>query len=108
MQKHLNEVLSSCTHYDFIVNHIVANDDFLSENLIQFYKDYVFFNWSSNDDIKLLDNIIYLYITEFNFSEYLHNHLDLENILPVFEVLVDIYNNYEKEKIKIVDNTIWI
>ncbi len=109
MQNHFTEVFDNCCNYDFIVSHNVANEDRLSQDLIQFYKDYVFFNWSSSDNIKALDNIIFRYITDNGFNIYIHNKfLESGDILPVFEVLLKLYNEYEKEKFKLFDNTIWI
>lgn len=109
MQKHFSEVLNNCCNYDFIVNYDVANGDSLSQDLIQFYKDYVFFNWSSTDNIRLLDMIIFKYITETNFNKYLHDkYLESGDILPVFEILSKLYNEYEQDKIKMIDTTIWI
>lgn len=109
MKDHLKEVLSSCKNYDFIVNYTIPVNDTLSQNLISFYQDYVFFNWSSSDNIKLLDIIIFTYITDQNFNEYVYNaYLESGDILPVFEVLVKLYSEYEDNKLKMVDSTIWI
>lgn len=109
MQNHSMEVFDNCCNYDFIVSYDVSNDNCLSQKLVQFYKDYVFFNWSSTSNIKSLDNIIYKYITDNDFKEYIYNkYLELEDILLVFEVLLKLYNEYEQEKIKLFDNTVWI
>lgn len=107
MKNHFNEVLESCKNYDFIVNYNAS--DCLSQNLISFYQEYVFFNWSSSDNIKLLDIIIFAYITDQKFNEFVYNtYLESVDILLVFEVLVKLYMEYEDNKLKMIDNTIWI
>lgn len=107
MEHHLKEVLDSCKNYDFIVNYNVS--DTVSQGLIKFYQDYVFFNWSSSKNIELLDTIIFTYITDQRFNEYVYNlYLKSGDIIPVFETLVKLYNEYEDSKFKMVDNTIWI
>ena len=109
MEHHLKEVLESCKNYDFIVNYNTPVNDTLSQSLISFYKDYVFFNWSSSDNIGLLDTIMYTYITDQKFNEYIYNaYSESGDILPVFELLAKLYKDYEENKFKIVDNTIWI
>lgn len=109
MKHHLKEVLSSCKNYDFIVNYDIPTSDKLLQSLIDFYQDYVFFNWSSSDNIKLLDTIIFTYITDQKFNEFVYNtYSDSGDFLPVFEFLVKLYKSYEDNKFKIVDNTVWI
>lgn len=109
MQNHFAEVLENCCNYDFIVNYDISCSDNLSQGLIKFYIDYVFFNWSSSENIKLLDTIIFTYITDNNFNEYIHNkYLETNDFLFVYEVLLKYYNDYEYTKIKMYNNTIWI
>lgn len=109
MQRHLSDVLSSCKNYDFIVNYNISANDDLSQCLIDFYQDYVFFNWSSSDSIRKLDIIIFTYLTDQKFNEYVCNiYLKSDEILLVFEDLVKLYNNYECDKLKMINNTIWI
>lgn len=109
MEHHLKEVLESCKNYDFIVNYSIPVNDTISQSLIKFYQDYVFFNWSSSDNIRLLDTIMYTYITDQKFNEYIYNlYSESGDILPVFELLAKLYNEYEENKFKMVNNTIWI
>lgn len=109
MQKHFKEVLDSCTNYDLIVNYNIPNNDKLSQILIKFYQDYVFFNWSSKDNIKLLDKILFTYIVDNDFNDYIHNEYEnADEFLPIFDILLKQYNKYQNEQMKLHDCTNWI
>lgn len=108
MNNHLKEVLENCVNYDFIINHITDNDE-LSKILIKFYQDYVFYNWSSIYNIKMLDTIIFEFINDSNFNSYMHDeYKDINGFMPVFDSLLEKYNKYQKEKLEKVDCTKWI
>jgi hypothetical protein len=109
MPKHIKEVLENCINYDVIVGYESSNNDCLTQILIKFYQDYVFYNWSSIDNIKILDTIIYEYIINNDFNNYLHDkYQGQEEILIVFDVLVELFNDFEKNKMKMIEETSWI
>ena len=109
MPKHIKEILENCINYDVIVGYESPNNDCLTQILIKFYQDYVFYNWSSIDNIKLLDTIIYEYIINNDFNNYLHDkYQGQEEILIVFDVLVELFNDFEKNKMKMIEETSWI
>lgn len=109
MSNHLKEVLENCLNYDTIVNYSTSDSDYLSQILIKYYQDYVFFNWSSVNNIKMLDTIVFTFIEDMDFNNYIHDkYKNINDFVPVFDILLEQYNNYQKEKLEIINYANWI
>lgn len=108
-QNHLDLILENCKYYDDIINYTPEENDKVTKDLIRYYQDFVFFNWNQGDKIKQLDIILNDYLKNRGFYQFIHNRFEeVGDVLPLYDVLVSLYNNYQIEAIKKVDNTKWI
>lgn len=107
--EHLNVILDNCKYYDTIINYTPTEQDLVTKDMIRYYQDYIFFNWDQLGKIKLLDEIMNEYLKNRKFYKYIQMHFREDNdFLPLYDVLVNLYNNYQVESIKKVDSTKWI
>lgn len=108
-QKHLQEVLNSCPHYDEIINYTPKEDNQISKEIIRYYQDYVFFNWDQMEKIKELDNILSEYVNNREFYNYVGNRFkEFGDVLPLFDELTNLYQDYLNESMKKIENTKWL
>lgn len=106
---HLDSVLDNCKYYDSIINYTPEENDQITKDIIRYYQDYVFFNWDKFENIKQLDIILNEYLKNHNFYKYIQVRFnEVGDFLPSYDSLVSIYNSYQIESIKKVDNTKWI
>jgi len=109
LKEHLDVILDNCEHYDDIINYTPNEYDELTKDMIRYYQDYIFFNWDQAEKIKLLDHIMNEYLKNIKFYKYLQARFQQTgDVLPLYDVIVNLYNNYQLEAMKKVDNTKWI
>ena len=109
LKEHLNVILDNCKYYDDIINYTPNEYDELTKDMIRYYQDYIFFNWDQSEKIKLLDHIMNEYLKDAKFYKYLQACFHQSgDVLPLYDVIVNLYNNYQLEAMKKVDNTKWI
>ena len=105
----LEDVLGACPNYDDIIGYIINDNDEISRNLINYYEDYVFLNFDDKNKINELDLILFEYINDKNFYRFIQNRFKYEgDVLPIFDELKKLYEEFKLEEIKIVDNAVWI
>lgn len=107
MEKALEEVLNNCFNYDEIINYNIKENDNVTKVLINYYQDYVFLNYRETDKIKTLDLIIYEYVKNRDFYNFLQDKIK-EGSLPLFDSLEKSYNEYQSDSIRKIDKSIWI
>ena len=111
----VKEVFSICKYYDEIINYEIDEDDIISFNLIDFYKDYVF-SYKENDKIIFIDNCMYKYINDYNYQKGLKkiindNDIDLNSYKKTNRLIKKIIkydDNYENDKALNVVVSKWI
>lgn len=71
------KVMKCAVNYDRVVNFIYDNDDFITDKIINYYKNYIF-NVVPKERhmVKSLDMIIYKFLTDIYFNSYLKENLD--------------------------------
>lgn len=107
--EHLDVVLENCKYYDDIINYTPHEDDEITKDMIRYYQDYVFFNWDQTDKLKKLDTILNDYLKNRDFYKYIQTRFkEVGDFLPLYDILVNLYNNYQIESMKKVHNTKWI
>lgn len=107
--EHLDIVLENCKNYDDIINYTPQENDEITKDMIRYYQDYVFFNWDQVDKIKKLDIILNDYLKNRGFYKYIQIRFkEVGDFLPLYDILVNLYNNYQIESMKKVNNTKWI
>ena len=105
----LDDVLSSCFNYDEIIGYNMKKDDEISRNLINYYEDFVFINFEDKEKLKQLDLILYEYIKDREFYNYIQDRFKKEgDVLPLFDELKKLYDDFKEESLKMVDNAVWI
>lgn len=108
-QNHLDLILENCKYYDDIINYTPEENDKITKDLIRYYQDFVFFNWNQSDKIKQLDTVLNEYLKNRKFYQYIYNRFEeVGDVLPLYDVLVNLYNSYQIEEMKTVGNTKWI
>lgn len=105
----LEDVLSSCINYDEIIAYNTKHDDEISRNLINYYEDFVFINFEDKEKLKQLDLILYEYIKDREFYNYIQDRFKKEgDVLPLFDELKKLYDGFKKDSLKTVDSAVWI
>ena len=102
--------INCCKHYDKIVNFLYLENDIISKLLINYYQEYVFNIKSEKSKIKV-DEIMNLYTDKEDFYKYVQLKLQddiYDNYEKVIRKLIKIYNEYENDKLKKVNNTRWL
>lgn len=110
----IRKVLSICKYYDEIINYEIE-EDIISFELIDFYKDYIF-SYKEEDKIKLIDECMYKYITNYNYQKGLKkiiniNEIDLNNYKKTNKLIRKIIkydDNYENTRVRNITVTKWI
>lgn len=111
----IKKVLDICKHYDDIINYEVKYNDIISFDLIDFYKDYIF-SCKNEDKIKLIDNIIYRYVSDYNYQKGLKKIIIIRDIdlnserktNKLIKKIIKYNDNYEKDKIFNITVSKWI
>ena len=111
----VKKTLDICKYYDDIINYEIEEEDNISFELIDFYKDYVF-SVKNDDKIKLLDTCMYKYISEYYYREGLKSiinirDIDLNNYKKTNKLIRKIIkydDNYENERVRKITISKWI
>jgi len=98
-------------NYDKIVNFLYEDDDFVSNRLISIYRDYLFGN--NNRYKKKLDMVLGVYTDKQDFYRYIQEYFKKDdNLLDTDEKILNklnrLYDDFEKEKLKKINNTRWL
>ena len=105
----LDDVLSSCPYYDDVINYNVKECDEISRNLINYYEDFVFLNFENKNKLNELDLIMYEYIRDVKFYKFIQDRFKSEgDVLPLFDELKQLHDEFEEQTMKKVEMTIWI
>ena len=105
----LEDVLSSCPYYDEIINFNVKDNDEITRNLINYYEDFVFLNFENKNTLSELDLILYEYIRDINFYKFIQDRFKYEgDVLPLFDELKQLYNEYKEKTLQKVESSVWI
>lgn len=98
-------IILLAVNYDEIVNYIYDNDDFITDKIINYYKNYVL-SIMPNDKqaIKRLDMIVKNYISDRDFNSYVKVNLndDTDYYYDLDITLTKLYKDYllrEKRKL---------
>lgn len=102
-------VLDCCKYYDEIVAFNIEENDFISRDLISYYKEYVFFNYDDKEGIRTLDKVMYEYIRNREFYNYVQNRFkNFGDILPIDSDINSIYAEFKDESIRVINSCKWI
>ena len=112
------KILTSCSHFDDIVNYDFLEDDILTKKLIQYYQDYVCNVDDAGDNLELvkkLDNALYKYIDDYRFAKSLKDTLDVDMITSdsfnyleqLMKYIIDFFTSYDETSIPVAQ-TQWI
>ncbi len=106
---HLEDVLMCCPNYDEIIGYNIKNNDEISRNLINYYEDFVFLNFDDKNKISKLDLILYEYIKDRDFYKFIQDRFKSEgDVLPLFDELKKLYDEFKEEALKKVESAVWI
>ena len=114
MQKQMEAVLVCCKYYDFIVNFHYANYDYVTENLIDAYQEFLF--TIDYDDKKTLamavqlDHVMQVYLTTKRFYEMVQNYYMKDSAIVNDDIMdiVALYHDYIKEEMMTISSSKWI
>lgn len=114
-------VLSICVHYDDIVNYPFKESDELTKVIIDQYESKIFDidgqDFGKTNQIKVIDIVVYDYLINHKFNNYVRNDLNFENIPLKEENLVDqdlvtrlikLHKQYRDKKENEKENTRWL
>lgn len=98
-------------NYDKIVNFLYEDDDFVSSRLITIYRDYLFGN--NNRYKKKLDMVLGSYTDKSEFYRYVEDYFRKDDNLldtdeKILNKLIHLYDEFEKEKLRKINNTRWL
>lgn len=105
----LEGVLKYCPNYDRIISYNIKDDDEVSRKLINYYEDFVFINFDNKNKLNELDLILYEYIKDRDFYKFIQDRFISEgDVLPLFEELKKLYDEFKEEALKKVESAVWI
>lgn len=114
------DVIALCPNYYKIVNFEYDEEDYISEKLINIYKDYVFkINPYSGEDVinvKQIDNVLNQYIDDYVFRKEMTKELpkvrinkSCSDILKaIVESILAIFNHYQEYTTRNIYVSRWI
>lgn len=113
------EVLNYCPNYYNIINFDFTEEDMITEKLIKLYKQYIFSTDISNisevNRIKELDNILNIYITDYEFRGELQKEIikvrikkDSNVLVSLIESIIKIFTDYEEYTTRKIYIAKWI
>lgn len=89
-------------YYDKIINYSYYNFDNDCKNIILEYQNYALNDEENNSEKNvLIDDIMYSFINNSDFHEYILNEFKNNNEYTFSEFIIELYNIYVKEKFKI-------
>lgn len=91
------KVMKYAVNYDKVVNFIYDNDDFITDKIINYYKNYIFNNVPKEHyKVKTLDMIINKFLNDIYFNDYIKNNLDSDTdyYYDLDYVLSKLYKEY--------------
>jgi hypothetical protein len=112
------KILTTCSHFDDIVNYDFLEDDILTKKLIQYYQDFIF-NVDEGENslsiIKQLDEALYKYTLDYHFARSLKDKLDVDVITSdnfaylsdLMKYIIQFFSTYDESANKVIP-TKWI
>lgn len=107
------KIAKNSPNYDKIVNFLYEDSDIISDMLISCFRDYILDNKLKNK--KKFDEIMNLYTDKGDFYRFVQSYYKDGNENDIFDSYDRVYNKllklfqmYEEEKMKKIDNTRWL
>jgi len=104
-------IINSLKNYDKVVNYVY--NEYITEKIIDFYRDYVLNRNNYKSKIILLDKVVYEYLYNYKFMDYVKDKIkkEEENIETIFfsNIYINItkmYKDFKKEKV--LESTRWL
>ena len=109
----VKKILKCCPYYDDIINSDVIYEDELSIDLIDWYKDLIFYcNGDNEEDIKVvrdIDRCMYLYINDNKYRKELRKIIDLSlSNDKIIDSILRYTSKYEDNEILYITSTRWL
>ncbi len=105
------KLINQCKNYNQIVNYHYTSDDFITDSIINTYRNQIFSENPKIEKIKLLDFIILEYLNNINFKHFVKNYY-LDETLNYFDnndlKLVELYDKFKLKEAMNISNTKWI
>ena len=113
----MKNTLKYAPHYDEIVTFVFKEEDFITKRIINYYQEYLFGVIKSNNyRIRILDKIIYEYLSNSKFNKYVtdfleeledsNDNIDYYNNLDIN--LPRLYRRYEKDSLELISSARWL
>jgi len=104
-------IINSLKNYDKVVNYVY--NEYITEKIIDFYRDYVLNRNNYKSKIILLDKVVYEYLYNYKFMDYVKDKIkkEEENIETIFFSniyinIIKMYKDFKKEKV--LESTRWL
>lgn len=105
-----SSMISTCKHYDDIVEYVYNEDDMITKMLINYYRDYMdAVNLDSMEEVDLIyhyDEALYSYLTNHKFYRLVQDKYNnkndwgnfiMNNLIHLYDVFLDMLDCKEKE-----------
>ena len=113
----MKNILKYAPNYDEIVSFQFKEDDFITKRIINYYQEYLFGVIKSNNyRIRVLDKIVFEYLTNCKFNIYTkefleeledsNDDIDYYNNLDIN--LPRLYRSYEKDSLEVISSARWL
>ncbi len=109
----IKEVKERCINYDVIVNYPYHDDDLLTHQIINLYKDYVYSANNTECEIitcEIIDKIVKEYLDNYKFHNFIRKYYEEGNIdaFIIKDKIIELYDIYQNEHLKLVEQTKWL
>lgn len=112
----IKTVMKYAVNYDKVVNFLYDDKDFVTNKIIEYYKNYVLNENESNRKIRSLDNILDNYINDDNFRVYVKTHINefntkeygIDYYYDMDMILSKLFKNYLYYREENIAKTKWL
>lgn len=113
LKSDVKKVVEKCVNYMDIMNEKYPKNDYISENIIRYYKAVIMHtHYNDNDELNmamLLDKSVYAYFNDNKFNELVINGLqNIDKKINLGEFLITNYQTFESDPINKASATRWI
>ena len=106
-------IVKLCPNYDLITTYECEKEDYFTQNLINYYNDYLngcdFKNILEQERIERFDKSVGEYLTSYKFEKKVQEHFTFEeDTNDLVEDINSLYDDYEEEKLNETQTSRWL
>lgn len=109
----LDKLMQRCPNYNRIINYNYMESDLLTHQLINLYQEYILSTNMTECELitcEIYDNIIKEYLDNRKFHNFIKKHYEnghFEDFI-MKDKIIELYDQYQNEHLRLVEETKWL